>query len=496
MTSIGMREGGDLPGGSAAGALRTALPIALAVTLAACVVGPDYVTPPVELPAAFTVGSPAEPAHVRWWTHFDDPVLDALVAGALVANLDLQVAVARVAQARAARERVAGERLPSAEASANLGRTRDLSAADDGSVSPADVDRGDGGLLARWEPDLYGRVGRATEGAGASLGAAEADRDGVRLAVVAEVARTYFELRGFETRAELQRQGFRSQTETAAITDRLFEAGAAAGVDRVRARAQAASTAAAILMLEAERVAAANRIAVLLGTTPGALAERLGTQRGSSAILPSLDAGVPADLLRRRPDIRAAERRLAASYAAIGVATTDLYPRLVLTGSVGGAAARVDAGDVASGGIWSALAGLAAPLFDGGRRRALVRQREAERDEALAVHRRTVLAAVEEVETTLVRYERARLRGERLAEAVEDYATADRSLRESWRVGEASFLDVLDAERSLIGARDALAAGDVETSVAAVRLYAALGGGWETSAPEASHANGKASPSS
>lgn len=453
-----------------------------ALALAGCVVGPDYAPPRVELPPRFSNGAPNAPQLDRWWRRFNDPLLDSLVAEALASNLDLAAASARVAQARAVRSASGAARLPQVDAAASAARARDVTPGPDGAFRAATTDVGQTGLQASWEIDLFGRIARTVEGADANLAATQADRDALRLALASEVARTYLSLRGYERRAELQRQGFRSQLETAALTRRLFDAGEIGAVDRERAEALAANTFAAIPALEAERAAAAHRLAILTGRPPAALAERLAAPGAVRTPDQDLSAGLPADLVRRRPDVRAAERRLAAAYAEIGIATADLYPRLTLTGSVGSLAGRTRGEDFATSRIWSLGAGLLGPLFDGGRRRAIVRLREAERDESLARYRQSVLTGLEDVETALVRYERERARRERLSQALDRYARADDIVRRAWRAGEISFLDVLDTDRSLVAARDALAASEVEVDLAMVRVFAALGGGW----PEAS----------
>jgi NodT family efflux transporter outer membrane factor (OMF) lipoprotein len=450
----------------------------LAVLLAGCATGPRYVAPSSPLPPTWSLPtSGTSPVDLeRWWAVFGDLVLDGLVDRALADNLDVAAAATRVRQARALRSVAGADRLPSLDYDGGASRIR--TRAEGAGGASVTGNRFDAELAASWEVDLFGRIAQGVRAADADLDASVEDRRAVQVALVADIVRTYVDLRGIDARLAIARDNLNAQNETARISASRFRVGETSGVDDERARAQARATAAQIPGLEAERSVLVHRLALLLGQPPAALDTTLAAP--AALATPSVDpaAGVPADLLRNRPDVRAAERRVAASWARVGLARADLLPRLTLSGSVGALAPALSGATVGQPFVWSIGAGLFGPLFDGGRRRATLDYRVAQRDEVTLHYRRAVLSSAGEVEDALVRYDRERQRGAALADAASGYASAATRVRSAWKNGEAPFLDVLDADRSRLSAEDALAQSRIAQSETLVALYAALGAGW------------------
>ena len=309
--------------------------------------------------------------------------------------------------------------------------------------------------------------------------AAEEDLRSTLLTLVGDVGAYYAEARGYQAQVALARRTLASQRRTADLTRVKFDAGAASGADAAKADAQAATTAADIPTYEANYAEAVHRLSVLTGRAPGALYDRMRAARAIPASRQALPACVPADLLSRRPDIRAAERRIAQATAKIGAAEAALYPDVSLTGSLSTAASRP--GDLlrASSVSWSWGPSLSAPIFDSGK---LVAQRDAtqaQRDEYLVAWRGSVLTAMEDVENALVSLKQEGLRAKALAASVEGYRKAAELSRTQYEAGKASFLDVLDAERSLYSAEDSLIQSRVSLAKDYVALAKALGGGWD-----------------
>jgi multidrug efflux system outer membrane protein len=456
-----------------------ALPPSLAVALlAACAVGPDYQAPVTE--AAPFVAAPAaavseQPFEAAWWKQFQDPVLDSLIERALKDDLDLKIALARVEESRAFLGASRRNRWPGVVAA--VSRTESNQQQPLFSTDRIDSESYSAGLATLWELDLFGRVRRGVEAARADDDATVADLRDAQVLIAAEVARNYVELRGAQKRLAVARENLGYSKETLDLTRVRLELGRGTELDVASAAARFSATEATIPpLVEAEQVAA-NRLAVLLGERPGALAAELAP-REITPHLTTIAVDSPAALLQRRPDIRAAERELAAATARIGVAKADLFPRLTLSGFIGFVAG--DAGQLgeSSSRAWSLSPALSWAGFERGTY-ANVAVAEARTHAALAAYELTVLHALEETENAFVSYgtQRSRL------ESVVDQATASRTAAElariQYREGALDFLRLLDAERTLLQAEDAVAAAESDLNASVVLIYKALGGGWE-----------------
>lgn len=458
--------------------------IAVALTLGACAsVGPDYAPPPTA-PVNFTnatgTGLTPEQIETRWWQRFADPTLDRLVERALAANHDLRIAAARLKEARAISRDVELDRLPTVTASADAVRGRQSEVEARG--ADRDLERYRLGFDAAWELDLFGRVRRGIEAARAEAeGAAAGVRD-ARVSVIAEVARNYFEWRGAQLQLTVAERNLANQRETLRLTELRLAAGRGTALDTARASAQLNATAAVIPLYEIATKQAEHRLAVLIGARPGDFT--LAAPATLAPLTASFPIGKPEELLRRRPDIRMAERALAASTARVGVATAELFPRLSVTGFLGFAAAG--SGDLGGSGsrTWLAAPALSWAAFDLGSVRARLRASEARAEAALAYYEQTVLRALEETENAFVQFGREQARVQHLRAAAAAAAQATELARIRYREGVADFLALLDAERTQLEADSRVAQGEARAYTALVAVYKALGGGWELCAPD------------
>ncbi|WP_243444677.1 efflux transporter outer membrane subunit [Sphingosinicella humi] len=448
----------------------------LAIPLSACAtVGPDYGAPgarALNVPASYysveaTPGSPEELAH--WWTRFDDPVLNELVQQAVTQNLDLAVASARLRQAREGVVQARAGALPSVGASAGAGRNFDSDGEDRSSFSL--------GADAAWEVDLFGGIRRGVEAAEADAEGAVFDLAAVQVAIIGDVATNYIQARLAQQRLETARDTLAIADENLEIAGWRVQAGLVSSQDQEQARAQRAQTAASIPGIERDFASATYRLAVLTGQAPGALTAALREPRTIPTGPDSIAVGIPADTLRQRPDVRAAERTLAAQTARIGVAEAQLYPGLRLTGNIGSSAVSLGGlVDVITGGIFG---GLSQSLFEGGRLRSQVRSQEAAAEAALASYRQSVLVALEDVENGLLALDAAQRRQEQFAVALEAANNTAILARSQYRAGLTDFQTLLEAERSLLSARDGIDSSRAEQALALIQLYGALGGGWD-----------------
>ncbi|MCI0652076.1 MAG: efflux transporter outer membrane subunit [Planctomycetes bacterium] len=492
--------GRDRCRGRLARAIACCTAAAAAAALAGCRAGPDYETPRPELPVSFAEAaglSAAVPVALeRWWRAFEDPALDSLIERGLSGNLDLRAAAARVREARALRGAVEPSAWPELDATGSYARSRrsenarfGSSAAGAGASSGSgiggdlDQDLFEAGFDATWELDLFGATRRAIEAAAAEIDAAEEDAHAVRVTLVAEVARNYVEMRSFARRRAISEESERTQATTLALTRARFDAGIATSLDVARAEAQVESTRAAAPAFDAAARQAMHRLAVLLGLHAGALIEELSPLPALASVSPRVPAAVPADLLSRRPDLRLAERRLAAAVARIGVASAELYPRFSLTGTLGLRSEEI--GDFLRGDSHFLSVGPAVRwrLFDRRRIGAEIGVAEERAEIARVGFEQALLEAVREVEDALVALEREGTRRESLARAVEAERRAHDLALDLHSKGITPFLDVLEVERSLLAAEDALALSDLAIAVELVALMKALGGGWELPGP-------------
>ncbi|MFO0983260.1 MAG: efflux transporter outer membrane subunit [Planctomycetota bacterium] len=484
---------------------------AVVLGLASCTVGPDYQPAQVTVPAGWgELASAAPPASTpsadppltTWWTAFQDPLLDSLVERAVRANPDLHVAQARVREARAERGAAAADLLPAVDASLSYTRSRtseNAFPAGSGTAAPGGFRPGEvtnlyqAGFDAAWEVDVFGGVRRAIEAADADLMAGIEDRRDVLVSLLAEVARNYIELRGTQHRSAIARANLAVQQETLGITRTRLAAGLASDLDVARAEAQVATTAAQIPSLEAAAHQSMHLLSLLLAQAPNALARELEPPTPIPAAPPQVPVGLPAALLRRRPDVRRAERELAAATARIGVATADLFPRFSLTGSLGLQSQRFKSSGDLDSRFWSLVPGVSWPVLDFGRTKSHIAAADAREEQALFAYQRTVLNSLREVEDALVAFTREQQRRQTLARAADSDRRAAELANELYQQGSTDFLSVLQAQRDLYAAEDALVTSDRSVSSDLVQLYKALGGGWEIEAPaEAGAAGGEA----
>lgn len=466
--------------------LRSLLITVSALTLSACAVGPDFVapTPPVTASGPFLstkagVTSTAA-ADAEWWRLYKDPVLDGLVADALAANTDVRVAVARIAKARASLREVRGDRLPSTNLSAG---------ATYGRVSEGQVPQGadrtgwqvDAGLTVGYEVDLFGRVSRGVEAARGDVAAAEADAEAVRVTVAAETARAYADAASAAGRLGVAERIVALLDKSVALTARRAEVGLTTKLDTARIAALRDQRRADIPAIAAERDAALFRLATLTGRAPAELPQIAAARTTTLRLDQPIPVGDGAALLARRPDVAAAERRLAASTARIGVATSDLYPKVTLGASVGQTSSGL--GDLFGGGPLRWLLG---PLINWNflnqeGARARIAGAEADTQASLATFDGTVLRALEETETALSSYAHQLDRRTALQAARDQAETAVKITRAQQREGAIDGLVALDAERTFAEAEASLALADARIADAQVDLFRALGGRWNRS---------------
>lgn len=461
--------------------LAFALPL---IALAACTVGPDYARPADASAGQWLAPTESTAVDTAWWRGLNDPLLTELIDQAILRNLDLKEAEARLREARANRDAAAGGRLPEVNVT---GAATQNQLSKNGQTPVANIpgfDRTfslfDGGFDASWEIDLWGRTSRTIEAADARSEAAEAMRRETLMRVIAEVVRSYADLRGAQARLESASNDAEAQEGVARLVGERYRAGESARFDFLRADAQAKSTRSAIAGLASDTRAAAYRIALLTGQPPEALADRLLAAGAIPHSPATVAAGLRSDLLRRRPDISQAERELAAATADVGVATADLFPRLSLLGSIGQQARSGD--DLFSGGStrFSIGPSLYWPIFSGGRIRAQIRAADARADAAAARYERAVLTALSDSETALNRYGAAQIiRVEREA-ARTLTAEALELARQRFRAGEDDLIVLLDAQSSYSSAERQSIDARVAELQALVALYKALGGGWES----------------
>lgn len=460
--------------------------------LSACNAGPDYRPPSVsdlKIPDEFR-SSPTIAAEqdmvdlARWWESFEDPVLDQLVVRAFAGNLDVGAAAARLRQARATLRGTQGQALPSIGTSASVSR----SIGNNGSsiVDPTTgqtISRGGdttvyrGGFDVAWEADIFGGIRRSVQAARASAEASEATLRFTQASIASEVGLNYVQARLAQIRLRIARENLSSQDDTLEIVNWRRQAGLASSLDYEQARQLRAQTAASIPTIEDDYNTAVNHIAVLLGQAPGAVTALIDPP-ASIPLAPGVNAPIPALVIERRPDVASAERSLAAESARIGVQTAQLYPALQLSGAFSGSSTSV--GNVISDGIGSLVAGITAPIFEGGQIRAAIVGQRAATDAAYDAYRLAVLTALEEVENALKGHEVAERREADLTVSYESANNAASYARLQYRSGLIDFQTLLDSQRTLLSSQDASATARAARATATIQLYKALGGGWQS----------------
>ncbi len=458
---------------------------------AGCAVGPNYRASPPAMPAAWSpppaIGLTADGAAASgWWTSFNDPELDSLIERAAQSNLDLRGAEARLRQARAVREMSSADLWPSLDASGSYARAKQsknqplIGALPLPPNFPFEYSVYQAGFDASWEVDLFGAKRRALEATTAEWEAAIEARNDAMVSLLAEVARNYVELRGGQLRLDIARRNVELQEEAWELTRARLQVGVASELDVTRAAALLAGLRAAIPPLDTAVRQSMYGLAVLLGREPGELVAELSPSKPVPPVPPDIPIGLPSDLLRRRPDVRRAERQLAAETARIGLAKSDWFPKLSLNGDAG--MESVSAGKWFEPGslFWSFGPTLQWRALDFGRVRAEVRAQTAVQEAALAEYEKTALISLQDAENALVAYAQEQNRHRALAEETAENRRSLDMANGLYAKGRVNFLDVLDAERSLYQSEDQLAVSDQTVSLDLIALYKALGGGWET----------------
>ena len=517
--------------------LRLALPhVALAGVLAGCTVGPDFKHQAIWSPATWFASRPppppqvapisepvSEPIDPNWWNLFHDAELTSLENRVAAANLNVRLSTIRLAESRSQRQITGADQFPTltgdgsytrerisqkgvlgviggggggggggsttsfgsngGAASGTTGRSGAIPNSVAGGTSVPPFNLFQYGFDASWELDLWGRVRREVESADASLEASTDARRNSLLSVVAEVARDYVQLRGQQTQLAIARDNIVTEQESLRLSQDRFRAGLTTDLDVANAAAQLQTTQAQVPQLEQQEAESINSLSFLLGEAPGALRAELIRPGMVPPIPPRVPVGVPSELARRRPDIRQAEAQLHAATADIGVAVADFYPKVTLDGSLGLQALK--AKDL---GNWAARQyglgpTISIPIFEGGRLRATLALRRVEQQEAALNYQQTVLQAWHDVDNALTAYAAEQRRHDALAGAVVQNQLALKLARERYTQGVADFLNVLDAERTLLNAQLSLADSATTVSSNMVQLYKALGGGWEQTYP-------------
>jgi len=461
-----------------------------------CVVGPDYHSSTTRTPVAWSspvvngltdkVSAPSS-----WWSWFNDPEFDSLVQRAARSNLDLRVAEARLRQSRAVREMGAANFWPSMDASGSYARERFSENQPFFGVLPLppnfpfEYSVYKAGFDASWEIDLFGGKRRALEAATAEWEGAIEARNDAMVSLLAEVARNYVELRGGQWRLEIAHRSLKLQQEASELVRARFQTGVASELDVTRSAALLAGVRATIPPLDTAVRRAVYGIAVLLGQEPGELVAELSPPMTVPPKPREVPIGLPSDLLRRRPDVRRAERQLAAETARIGVATAEWFPKLSLTGNAG--VESISFGKLFTPGsvFWSLGPSVQWRALDFGRVRAEVQAQTAVQEAALATYEKTVLISLQEAENAVVAYAQEQNRRQALADEVAENRRSLDMANARYAGGRVNFLEVLDVRRSLYQSEDLLAASDQAVSLDLIALYKALGGGWETLTHEA-----------
>lgn len=467
--------------------MRKLLTLPLLAALGACTMGPNYAGPPKvgstgDTPGAFARGgnavTTAAPTVARWWTVFGDGTLNAIEDRALAGNPNLAVALARVRQARGSLRLERANQLPNGSATAMYAHAQ-IPGVNLGSDEIDSLDLYNLGFDASWEADLFGGQRRTVEATRATLAAAEANVADAQVQLTADVANAYVNLRDRQQRLAIARRSSELQNQMLQLTQQRFGRGAASALDVERLQSQVRSTQAELVPLEAEIESYMNALAVLTGAEPGALDATLTTPGAIPLPPASVAIGDPAALLQRRPDVRAAERQLAAQTARIGVAEAARFPRLSFMGILGLGGTHLE--DVVDP---SNLAAIALPqlqwnFLDFGRNKGRIEQAKGNRDEAEAQYRQTVLSALQDAEDSLSRFAHRR---DTLAQLVQVKASADRAAtlqQQRYRAGTTTLIDSLDTERQRLSAEQNVAQTTAALTSDFISVQKALGLGWE-----------------
>jgi NodT family efflux transporter outer membrane factor (OMF) lipoprotein len=462
-------------------------------------VGPKYEPPKASVPdfyhQAGAAGTNGDASVGNWWATLNDGELTSLIDRAVRANLDLKIASSRILEARAARRVTRADLLPSVTSSDHIQRVRggltqglfNTNAGMPGAgasgrsslLTPFESSVYQFGFDASWEIDFFGGRRRALEAATADLAAIGEARRDTLVSLLAEVARNYSELHGFQKRLDITHQNINLQQDSLDLTKVRADAGLGTQFDVERQSAQLDSTRALLPQLEAAEIQTIHRLGVLLGEEPGTLLTELTDTKPLPTVPPVVPVGLPGDLLKRRPDIREADARVAAETARVGVARADLFPKILLTGAAGRQGTEPPGLTLGAGNFFSVGPAITLPIFTAGKIRGNIEAQKQRLEQAVTQYQSTVLKSLEETENALVAYGHEKDRQEKLVAAVEASRQATMLANELYTRGLSDFLSVLDAQRQQLAADDDLAQSDTAVITNLVALYKALGGGWE-----------------
>jgi NodT family efflux transporter outer membrane factor (OMF) lipoprotein len=464
-------------------AVQWLAPISVVLVLPGCfAVGPDYKTPDISVPDLWTSSlrrglSAAEPevqSLARWWATLGDPDLSNLVERAIAGNLDLQRAQARIREGRARRGIAEAGLYPSLD----LGWSATVSRGSEEMGSGVRRELYRAGFDASWEIDIFGGVRRSIEAAQGDLEATVADYRDVLVSLLGEVALNYVEARTSQAQLQVAEANLKAQAETLQLVEWRFAAGLVSNLDVEQAKANLENTRAQLPRLRSNIEAAKNRLAILLGIFPGMLETQLAAGKPIPEAPLEIAVGVPAEVLRRRPDVRRAERQLAAQTARIGVATADLYPKFLLPGSIGLEALSTDHLFSTASRTWTFVGSFAWPVFRGGAIRQNIAVQNALQEQFLKQYETTILVALEDVENALTAFAEEQERRDALMEANQAAQRAAELARDQYSSGLIDFQAVLDAERTVLSSQEQLAQSKGQVISNVISLYKALGGGW------------------
>lgn len=474
-------------------ALVLALACGTALSLSGCKVGPDYKGPPEmtsptdfaavpagAVPDVKSVPAPGDVELAAWWKQLGDSQLDSLIEKALLGNLDLQLAQSRVKEARAARGIVVADWFPAVGAGGTYSRSR--SSDNIGFIGPnpsGGTDLYTAGFDASWEIDFWGKTARGVEAADAIIGQTIENRRDVMISLLAEVASNYVSLRGQQERLSVTENAVKAQQDSLRLTESRFRAGLVGELDVSQAKAQLENRTAQLFPIKTEIERAINRLGVLLGKPPRTFAEELSPRAKLPNAPAVVNVGLPSELLKRRPDIRAAERSLASQTARIGVATADLYPSFSITAAFGLQSNQFGSFWNMSSRYWNVVPGVSWPILDWGKIRSNIQVADARAEQALIIYEQTVLGSFEDVESSLLQLVSEQQRYGALTRSVEASARAVQLAEDLYQTGNVDFRTVLDNQLILFTAQDQAVISQTLTLTSMISLYKSLGGGWE-----------------
>lgn len=470
------------------------LGICVALLLSGCMVGPNYQRPQIPLPTKWN-SSPLNQNQVgkqtlhAWWQSFNDPVLTALINQARLGNRDIYQAEARVREARANRDQATANILPTLSMNTSASKNQPSNASRFGNVGTLSNEYNDysHSLDASWELDLFGKRRRSIESAAASIEAAEEDYNDVLVSLLAEVALNYVDVRSYQNRLAVTKANLAAQDETYELVCWQEKAGVVSMLDVVQAKLTLENTRSDIPKLKSALEQAKHSLAILLGKQPATLAGLLENTAPIPSAPKQIAVGIPADVLRQRPDVRRSERKLAAQTAQIGVAEAASYPSFTLSGSVGVESLMTSNLYTAAANTFFMAVKSAWVLFDSGRIRSNVKIQNALQEQALGSYQASILNALKEVENSLTAYTQEQHRLDALSASVEAGKSALKLANAQYLSGTADFLKVLDSQKSLLTAQTQMVSSEAEVTSNVIRLYKAFGGGWQVATSSGIH---------